>query len=57
MIPLVEREFYHWMLPLVDRNLHLVGILPLVERECNHWMITLVDRNVNQGVPIVESGD
>ena len=44
------------MLPIVERNVHQVGMLPLVERKCNHWMLTLVEINVHQGIPIVESG-
>ena len=57
MIPIVERECHHWMLPIVERNVHQVGMLPLVERKCNHWMLTLVEINVHQGIPIVESGE
>ena len=45
------------MLPLVDINVHQVGMHPLVERECHHCMLPLVERNVNQDLPLVESGD
>ena len=42
MLPLVERDFYHWILPLVERNVHQ-GI-PLVV-------------SGNQIFPLVESGN
>ena len=45
------------MLPLVERNVHQVGMLPLVEMDCHHWMFLTVDRNVHQDLPIVDSGD
>ena len=56
-IPLVDRECSHWMIPLVEKNVHQVGMLPLVERECHHWMLPLVERNVHQGITLVDSGD
>ena len=55
MIPLVDRECSHWMIPLVEKNVHQVGMLPLVERECHHWMLPFLEINVHQAVPIVES--
>ena len=57
MPSIVDRECHHWMIPLVEVNVHQVGMLPLVERECHHWMLPLVERNVHQGIPIVDSGD
>ena len=57
MLPLAEREFHHWMLPLVERNVYQVGILSRVERDFHHRMLPLVERNVHQGLPLVESGD
>ena len=56
MLPLIERECHHWMLPLVEIHVHQVGMLPLVERDCHHCMIPLVERNVHQGLPLVKSG-
>ena len=56
MVPLVERVCHHWMLPLVDRNVHQVGMLPLVERYFHHWMLHFVEINVHQDLPIVEGG-
>ena len=57
MITLVERKHNYWMLPLVEINVHQVGVLPLVEREYHHWMLHIVKINVHQGLPLVESGD
>ena len=57
MISLVEREFHHRMIPLVERNLHQVGMPLLVERDFHHWMLPLVERNVHQILTLVESGD
>ena len=57
MLPLVERKYHHWMLPLVEINVNQVGMLLLVERYCYHWMLPLLERNVHQGLPIVYSGD
>ena len=45
------------MLPLVERNLHQVGMLLLVERDCHHWVIPLLERNVHQGLHLVDSND
>ena len=32
-------------------------MLPLVEREFHHWILPFVEINVNQGLPLVESGN
>ena len=45
------------MIPIVERNVHQVGMLQLVERECHHWMLPLVEKNAYQGPPLVDSGN
>ena len=56
MLPLVDRECYHWILPLVEINVHHIEMLPLDEREYHHYILPLVERNMHQGLPLVESG-
>ena len=55
MLRIVEKKCHHWILPLVEINVHQVGMLPLIERDFHHWMLPLVERNVHQGLPLVES--
>ena len=57
MIPIVERGFNHWMIPIAEINVHQVGILPLVEIDFHQCILPLVERNMHQGLPFVESGD
>ena len=57
MLPLDERKFHHWIIPLIDLNVHQFGMLLLVERDYHHWMLHLVERNMYQGIPLFESGD
>ena len=57
MIPLVDRECNHWVLPIFKINVHQVGIPPIIDRICHHWMIPLVEINVHHGLPLVDSGD
>ena len=50
-------EYHDWILFIVEINVHMVEMLPLVERGCHQWMRPLVERNVNQGIPLIDSGD
>ena len=43
------------MLPLVERNVHQVGMLPLVYGCFHHCMFPLVEINVHKDLPLVES--
>ena len=57
MLPIIDRGFNRWTLPLVDINVHQVGILTLVESYFHHWILPLVERNVYQGLTLVEIGN
>ena len=57
MLPLVEKNCHHWMLSIVEKNMHQVGMLYIVDRECHSCMLHLVHINLHQGLPIFDSGD